>query len=399
MWDLSSTLTVLGTLGLAEALRAHLSLERALVRGDLPPRPEARANLPPITVIRPVKGVDTDLAANLGAAFAHAYPGEVETLFVLDDEQDPAFPFVEAAVHRGWRHGQDVRLLLAGEPHGMTGKLHAMEVGLAEAKHDLIAFADSDTRAPPGLLEQLVRPLLDDEKVGATFAPVVVRPGEGEPTSADVAYALMLNGLYTPEAWAQVDSQGNLRFIMGQFMAFRRETLDVIGLRGTEGELVDDMSIGLRLSEAGFENRMIHTHLPIIERGLTWPGFMKVYERWIMFSRRGIPADFKWPQIWRVLLFFAQLLLAATGAALGAPLAALLGLAGAVGTGLSINALHEAAGGAPVGWRHAWVVFAVLLVSPFIFLEVMRDRKLDWRGRVYDLDSQARLAAPTLGHR
>jgi len=54
--------------------------------------------LPSITVVRPVRGLDVDAAKNLAAALDNDYPGEVETIFVFDDDLDPAFATVRQAI-------------------------------------------------------------------------------------------------------------------------------------------------------------------------------------------------------------------------------------------------------------------------------------------------------------
>jgi len=53
---------------------------------------------PSITVVRPVRGLDVDAAKNLAAALDNDYPGDVETIFVFDDDLDPGFATVRKAI-------------------------------------------------------------------------------------------------------------------------------------------------------------------------------------------------------------------------------------------------------------------------------------------------------------
>ncbi|MCA9549409.1 MAG: glycosyltransferase [Myxococcales bacterium] len=384
-------LTILAGLGLFEALRGHLPLQRS-VRRARSGQPDRRDDLPPVTVIRPIKDLDHGLAENLEAALGYDYPAEVQTIFVLDDDRDPAYPLVAMAAERARARGQDAIVLECGEPpSGVTGKLHAMQAGLDVAKHGIVAFADSDTRPGPTLLRDLVTPLVDDPSVGSTFAPVVV--DQPLVTPSDAGYALMLNGLYSPAARKEAGADGRLPFIMGQFMAFRRLTLEVIGgLEGTKGELVDDMNIGLRMHAQGYHNVMVETPMSIVQGELSLREFDGVYRRWIAFSRRGLPLEFKLPLQLRATLWWVLLLLGLAGFAGGAPLAGALGLLGVLVTGLSINRLHAEVGGQPLGWRLGWVVFALLLFSPYVYARVLLGRQVAWRGRVYQLDATAKLA-------
>ncbi len=165
---------------------------------------------------------------------------------------DPAYPHALCAVE----HGPNARVLLAGPPPpGRTGKLNAMIVGLAAARGELVAFGDSDTHPDRDVLRLLVEALHDDGGAGVAFAPVVVhRPAR---TAGDVGYALLINAWYGASV-AMMRKSGSLPFIMGQLMVWRRSALDAIGgLTVAEGQLVDDMYLGRRVSKAGLRNVMI----------------------------------------------------------------------------------------------------------------------------------------------
>ncbi|MGO9290879.1 MAG: hypothetical protein ACLQIJ_19285, partial [Polyangia bacterium] len=126
-------------------LEQHAAVQGSGIAAAIAGRLDARP-LPSITVVRPVKGLDVDAEQNLAAALDNDYPGEVETIFVLDDELDPAFATVRKAVAAHVAAGRfgKARIMLAGEPPAtMTGKLHAMIAGLGQATGYLVAFADS----------------------------------------------------------------------------------------------------------------------------------------------------------------------------------------------------------------------------------------------------------------
>ncbi|RMG44925.1 MAG: glycosyltransferase [Acidobacteria bacterium] len=380
----------------AGALAMHATLARALRAGE-DPGPEAGGpRLPSVTVLRPIKGLDAGARENIEAAFEIDYPGEVETIFLFDDDREPALPLVEAALERRGRRGvgRTYRVLFCGAPPpGRTGKLNAMIAGMRHARGELIACVDSDTRAGPTVLAGLVRRLLADSRAGAAFAPVAVT--DPPLTVADVAYALLLNGLYSPAAaWAARRRAGTLPFIMGQFMVLRREALAAIGgLACAEGQLVDDMYLGLRLSAAGYRNLVGSERVPIVQQGLAIREAVPMFVRWFAFSRTGLPGrGFKSISWLRGAFFWLGAATAAAAAVAGAWAAAALGLGAAFAVAESVNRLHEKAGGAPVPPRFRWVSAALLLLAPGLLLAA-RGRQVVWRGRRYELDSEARLAA------
>ncbi len=229
---------------------------------------------------------------NILSDLGTAYPGFVETLFVFDDETEPTVDLVRAALADKPPPGRErsAGLIFAGAPRaGRTGKLNAMIAGDDAAAGELVAFLDSDLRPGPDDLRLLVETLLGTAGAGAAFAPVVVR--EPPVTLGDTGYALMLNGLYSPvAAAATLAGEGALPFIMGQFMVFRREALTEIGgLACAEGQLVDDMFLGMRLNAFGHRNLVAPRAVSVVQRGLPLRDFWGVYQRWITFSRSGLP--------------------------------------------------------------------------------------------------------------
>src|SRR5258707_13686298 len=104
----------------------HRKLARAIA-----PRHNVRAlrkQYPSITVVRPVRGKDVGAAENFAAALDTGYPGDVETLFVFDDDNDPGLPVARAVVAEHVANGRPARadVIVAGAPpRGRTGKLNA----------------------------------------------------------------------------------------------------------------------------------------------------------------------------------------------------------------------------------------------------------------------------------
>jgi len=385
-------LIAVGGLLLVELWRSRGRLLRYVARG---PQSKPLETYPSVTVIRPIRGLDAGAKENIDAALDHGYPGDVETLFVLDDATEPAVPLIRKAISvRGYPEDGDARIVLCGHPpSGRTGKLHAMITALRQSNNEIVVFADSDIRPDDKGLRVLIETLVNDPKAGAAFAPVVV--SEPPQTVGDAGYALMLNGLYGPAAAAAAAERGGtLPFIMGQFMAFRREALEAIGgLETAEGQLVDDMYIGARIASAGYNNRISERSVPIVQFGMTTAGFAATYRRWIAFSRTGLPGwSFKRTSIEQGLIFWVGLLAAVAAVSQGWWLAAILNAAAPLGIGLVTNELHSKIGGGHLSWRHRWVSVGLMLVAPVVYLSIFAHHEVNWRGRSYSLDGGSYLA-------
>src|SRR6185369_11962781 len=140
---------------------AFVAWQRELARAQRRPEPPRKTlwHYPSVSVIRPVRGADVGARENFIAALDTGYPGDVETLFVFDDEHDPGLPIARQVVrehNESFRHGSAAVLVAGAPPPARTGKLNAMIVGAARARGSLIAFGDSDTRPDRELLRELV---------------------------------------------------------------------------------------------------------------------------------------------------------------------------------------------------------------------------------------------------
>jgi hypothetical protein len=180
---------------------------------------------------------------------------------------------------------------------------------------------------------------------------------------------------------------------MGQLMVFKREALAAVGGAGcASGQLVDDMAIGICMARAGYRNVMVKHPLYIATGGMTLAGFAKLFRRWLLFSRNGLPRTFSWPLWVRGLEFWLSALAAGFAIAKGHPVAALVPLAAVFAFCSSLIALGQAFGGAPVPLKYWWVPFAIPVMAPGCIISTWLNKTVDWRGRAYALDAQARLA-------
>lgn len=372
--------------------KAHVHLMDAVRRPG--GSASARAAYPSVTLVHPIRGLDVGADANIEATLSLDYPGALDHVFVFDDAAEPALPLVQEAIARRLAGGSPVaaRILIAGPPPPTrTGKLNAMILADAIAEAELLAVCDSDTRPAPEALRRLVDALLETRDAGSAFAPVVVPTAE---TAGDVGYALMLNALYGPEAAAAAARAHELPFIMGQFMVFRRDALAAAGgFAASDGQLVDDMHIGMQLARSGYHNVVADHRLPIIQSGMSLFDFGKTYRRWIIFSRSGLPNwEFKWPAWVRGIEFWLALVLAIGAFATGHPAGATLPAAAVLAASWSLVALNHAFGGPRIAARHLWVPFALILCAPVAYLSSFLRPRVTWRGREYALDGEGRLA-------
>ncbi|MGK9167834.1 bacteriohopanetetrol glucosamine biosynthesis glycosyltransferase HpnI [Inquilinus limosus] len=145
-------LLVLAALGCLY-LGAAIVLTGRLARRPVP----APAAFPPITVVKPLHGVEPGLFENLASFCVQDYPGPVQILLGVADPRDPAVEVAE----RLRRAFPRATLELVADPrrHGSNRKVSNL-INMAERiRHEVVVFSDSDVRVPADHLRRMVAEL------------------------------------------------------------------------------------------------------------------------------------------------------------------------------------------------------------------------------------------------
>src|SRR5580698_8448273 len=130
------------------AIALHLisiGLAATRVRSRRQPVPVS-PNAPPVTLIRPVCGIEAFSRETLGSSFALDYPN-YEVLFCVACEDDP----VNAIVHRLIDAHPEIpaRLLVGDDRVSPNPKLNNTVKGWDAAAHEWIIMSDSNVLMPP----------------------------------------------------------------------------------------------------------------------------------------------------------------------------------------------------------------------------------------------------------
>ena len=211
-------------------------------RGVRPPELRTGA---PISVLKPLAGLDDGLEANLGSFFEQNYPG-FEILFAVRSPDDPAIAVVERL--RARYPGVPSRLMVVGEPPYPNAKVYSLDRMLAAAEHDLLVMADSDIRATPDMLATIAAEF-QDERLGLATCPYRAVPGRSFWSTLE---AIGLNTEFIGGVLVARMLDG-MKFALGPTIAARRETLDRIGgFDAVKDYLAEDFVMGKLASEHGY---------------------------------------------------------------------------------------------------------------------------------------------------
>lgn len=108
----------------------------------------------PVTLVKPLRGVDRFTEACLRSWLSQDYAGELQVVFSLQDPADPAHALLaRLAAEPGMRAFETTVNPIEPGFHGKTSNLLH---GVRRARHGILVFSDADIEAEPGTLGMLV---------------------------------------------------------------------------------------------------------------------------------------------------------------------------------------------------------------------------------------------------
>ena len=235
--------TALLALTVGAIVYCGLTVTAALRYLQAAPPPLART--PPISVLKPLHGVDEGLERNLETFFAQAYPA-FELLFAVRSADDPAIALVERLQQR--HPHVPSQLLVTGEPPYANAKVFSLDRMLSAARHDLVVMSDSDIRVTPDLLRTIAAEF-QDPQLGLATCPYRAVPG---PSLWSTLEAVGLNTEFLGGVLVARLLDG-MKFALGPTIAARRDALVRIGgFDRLQRYLAEDFVMGSLVAQAGY---------------------------------------------------------------------------------------------------------------------------------------------------
>ncbi len=198
----------------------------------------------PVTVLKPLRGAEPDLARRLLSFCEQDYRAPIQLVCGVQDAADGAIAAVKDVAARA----NNVELKIDGRRRGGNPKISNLINMFAAARHDVVVMADSDIEVGPDYLRELVTELRDP-RVGAVSCLY-----HGVPTESIWARqsALAINSHFLPNAVFALRF-GLAQPCFGATIAMRRSTLrHVGGLEAFEDALADDYEIGVAVRAGGY---------------------------------------------------------------------------------------------------------------------------------------------------
>jgi ceramide glucosyltransferase len=117
---------------------------------------------PPVSCLKPIRGLDPDAYENFASFCRQDYP-LYEILFCVD-ANDPAIPVLQRLMQE--YPDTQIRLLYGPDHVAINDKVARLDRLSKEARYDVFVLTDGDVRVDPDYLRSVVAPL-QNEKIGA----------------------------------------------------------------------------------------------------------------------------------------------------------------------------------------------------------------------------------------
>jgi ceramide glucosyltransferase len=269
----NSLLGLVATIAVATALFSYASVLWVTRR-----RRNLRDFTPPVTIFKPLKGVDEGLEENLCSFFRLDYP-TYQLLFGVAEADDPSILVVRKLMEEF--PDQDAFLVVGTPVFGRNPKIENLAAMDRYRKHDVILISDSNVRVRPSYLRETAC-YLDEPGVGLVSNLFV---GVGEQQTGAVLENLQLNGFCAGGVAAAAVT--GVTCVVGKSMLMPVAALQTAGgFAGVRNLLAEDQALGVRIRKAGYAIRLSHHVIDNVNqvRGFRW--FLNRHSRWYKIRRQ-----------------------------------------------------------------------------------------------------------------
>src|ERR1700730_7781257 len=222
----------------------------------LPPRNDAF--VPPVSILKPVRGIDSEAYENFASYCRLNYP-TYEIIFAVTDPGDPVVPVIKKL--QGDFPETRIRLATSVKRLGQNNKISNLYRLVKEAQYELLVMSDSDVRVEPDYLRELVATFANPD-VGAVTS--FYRCAGGGTLATDLAMLGMCSDSL-PSALIARRLEGGVQFAFGWTMATTKERLaEIGGWESMADHHSDDFELGNRIARRGHRVEIMREAVSVV---------------------------------------------------------------------------------------------------------------------------------------
>jgi ceramide glucosyltransferase len=280
--------TILGSAVLAVATLPFIyyflsiySSWRFFRRSSSPVRPSSNFT-PPVSNLKPIRGIDPDAYENFASFCRQDYP-DYELLFCVGDKDDPAV----AILDRLKRDFPDrrIRVLVGSGSNAPNDKVAKLARLVSEAHNEIVVISDSDVRARPDYLRTLVAPLADPAVGAVTCLYVPIK----EKSFAESLQTIGMVSDFYPSILVARQLDG-VKFALGPSIATTRTRLaEFGGYHAIENRPGDDLLVGRLIAEQGHRVELLPYTIDTVADYQSMLDLVQKRLRWVVVMRHMRP--------------------------------------------------------------------------------------------------------------
>jgi ceramide glucosyltransferase len=245
--------------------------------------PPPLAFTPPVSNIKPIRGLDPDSYQNFSSLCRQDYP-TFELLFCVGDQSDPAVPIIHQLI-RDFPQ-RDIRVIYGSGREGVNDKVAKLARLASEAKYEVLVINDSDVRVQPDYFRTIVAPL-QNPKIGAVTCLYV---STGETTFAENLHMIGMISDFFPSILVARQLDG-VKFALGTTIATTRSNLALFGgYESLENRPADDLLVGRLIAEQGLQVELLPYAVETVSDYASMRDLFHKRLRWIVVMRHMRPA-------------------------------------------------------------------------------------------------------------
>jgi ceramide glucosyltransferase len=237
---------------------------------------------PPISNLKPVRGLDPEAYENFASFCRQDYP-EFELLFCVHDEADESVPVLEKL--RKDFPACKIRILYGSGRTAINDKVAKLVRLASEARYEVVVLNDSDVRVKPDYFRTVVAPLQDPKVGGVTCLYSSV---DDDTATQKLQSVGMISDFYPGVlvAWLL----DGVKFAFGQTIVTTRKLLAGFGgFEALENRPADDLLTGRLIAEQGVEMVMLPYAVETVADYQSLRGLMVKRLRWMTVMRHMRP--------------------------------------------------------------------------------------------------------------
>ncbi len=237
---------------------------------------------PPVSNLKPVKGLDVGAYENFASLCRQDYP-EYELVFCVDADNAAVLEVLDRL--KGDFPERSIRVLLGSNRSALNDKSAKLSRLVSEAKYEVVVINDSDVRARPDYLKTVVQPLADP-KIGAVTLPYVPL---SEDTFADELQSVGMYSDFYAGIFVARELDG-VKFALGPTIATTKSQLAKFGgYEAIENRPGDDLLIGRLVAEQGAEVELLPYAVETVADFGSFKELLHKRLRWIVVMRHMRP--------------------------------------------------------------------------------------------------------------